>query len=223
MERSPLARAPLASPSLLLILLAILPSSGCVPQLVASSIYLWQGGNVVPAEYDGLSDKRVVVVCRPPASSEYSHAGASRQLARSITSMLREHVPDIEMVDPREVDTWLDESDWGDYQDLGHAVKADRVVVVELEHFDLYKGKTLYQGNADMTLAIYDIEDNGQIVWDRHLGDMLFPRNSAIPAQDKSVRQFQREYVNILAEQVAVYFYKHDPNASFALDGIATR
>ncbi len=52
---------------------------------------------------------------------------------------------------------------------------------------------------------------------------MLFPRNSAIPVQDKAVKQFQREYVSILAEQIAVYFYKHDPNADFALDALANR
>ena len=39
-----------------------------------------QGGNMVPAEFDGLEDQRVVVVCRPPSSNEYRHAGASRAI-----------------------------------------------------------------------------------------------------------------------------------------------
>lgn len=224
MERSPLSRRTTTLVSLLLALATIAPSSGCLHLLIASGIYLWEGGNIVPAECDELEGHRVVVVCRPPASSEYSHAGASRQLSRSVSNLLRENVPKIEMVDPREVDKWLDESDWGDYLELGRAVKADRLVVIDLANFDLYKGKTLYQGSAEVTLTVYDMtEGKDDILWERNLGDMLFPRNSAIPAQDKSVKQFQREYVSILAEQIAVYFYKHDPNADFALDALANR
>lgn len=224
MERSPVSRRTATLVSLLLALATIAPSSGCLHLLIASGIYLWEGGNIVPAECDELEGHRVVVVCRPPASSEYSHAGASRQLSRSVSNLLRENVPKIEMVDPREVDKWLDESDWGDYLELGRAVKADRLVVIDLANFDLYKGKTLYQGSAEVTLTVYDMtEGKDDILWERNLGDMLFPRNSAIPAQDKSVKQFQREYVSILAEQIAVYFYKHDPNADFALDALANR
>lgn len=225
MERSPQRRTArwYTLGSLAIAIFALVPSAGCLHLLVASSIYLWQGGNIVPAECEAMEDQRVVVVCRPPASSEYSHAGAARQLSRSISSLLRENVPGIDVVDPRDVDKWLDESDWADFEELGRAVKADRMLVVELEHFDLYKGKTLYQGNADVTLTLYDTNNGDEILWDRHLGEMLFPHNSAIPAQDKPAKQFQREYVGILAEQIAVYFYKHDPNADFALDALANR
>ena len=102
-------------------------------------------------------------------------------------------------------------------------MKADRVVVVELEHFSLFKGKTLYQGNSSVALAVYDMDSDGQILWDSHLGDVLFPKNSGIPAQDKSERQFQQEYVGILADHIAKHFYKHDPHASFAIDALANR
>lgn len=219
MDRSPrirLYRTQLA------ILLLLVPSMGC-HALLATGIYIWEGGNVVPAECDKLEGKRVVVVCRPPSSSEYSHAGASRQLSRSVTNMLRENVPKIEMVDPREVDKWLDESDWSDFVELGRAVKADRLLVIDLAHFDLYKHKTLYQGSADVTLTVYDTEAGDDIVWERSLGDVLFPQHSAIPAQDKPVQQFQREYIGILSQSIAIYFYKHDPTADFAMDAMANR
>lgn len=209
--------------SLALVLTTLVPSSGCLHLLIASGIYLWEGGNVVPAQCEALNEKRVVVVCRPPASSGFSHAGASRQLARAISGLLRENVPHVDMVDPRDVDKWLDESDTGDYKDLGRAVKADRVVLIELENFELNKGRTLYQGNADVTLTVYNMEDRGEIVWDKQLGQMLFPHNAPIPAQDKPIQQFQREFVEILAGRIAVYFYEHDPNANFAQDSLANR
>lgn len=223
MERSGLSRRTATLASLLLAIVTLIPSTGCLHLLMATSIYLWEGGNVVPAECEDLEGQRVVVVCRPPASSEYSHAGAARQLSRQVTNLLRENVPNVELVDPREVDKWLDESDWRDFVDLGRAVKADRLLVIDLAHFDLYKGRTLYQGNADVTLTVHDMSNDGAIIWERALGDMLFPQNSAIPVQDKPVKQFQQEYVHIVAQQIAVYFYKHDAHADFAMDALANR
>jgi hypothetical protein len=224
MDRSPALRRPLLSAtSLLLVLVTLVPSTGCLHMLLASGIYLWQGGNVVPAECTALEEKRVVVVCRPPASSDFSLAGASRQLNRAISMLLKQNVKKIDIVDPREVDTWLDESDTGDYVDLGRAVKADIVLVVDMERFDLYKGRTLYQGNADVSLQVHDMSAGGELIWDRQIGQVLFPRNAPIPAADKSQDQFQREFVAILANQIAIHFYKHDPSANFAIDALANR
>ncbi|MCO6043528.1 hypothetical protein NG895_06375 [Aeoliella sp. ICT_H6.2] len=222
MDRSPCSRRTLHKMAVALMLLSLIPSTGC-HQLLATSIWVLQGGNVVPAVCDKLEGKRVVVVCRPPSSSEYSHAGASRILARNVTQLLRENVPKIDMVDSREVDKWMDESDWDNMEELGGAVKAEQLLVIDLEHFDLYKGKTLYQGAADLKITLYDVEDNNSILWEKDLGEVLFPQNSAIPIQDKAPKQFEREYIGILARRIAVYFYKHDPNADFALDALANR
>ncbi|MEM8864388.1 MAG: hypothetical protein AAGF31_02445 [Planctomycetota bacterium] len=206
-----------------LCLCLLLPSSGCLHQILATGIYLADGGNLVDAPCEDLEEQRVVVFCRPPLSSEYSHAGASRQLAKRVSSLLRDNVKDIDMVDPREVDSWLDENDSDDYEALGQAVGADRVVRIELDHFDLFKGKTLYQGNADVTVKVYDMTDGGREMWDAPMGEMLFPVNSGIPAQDKPVRQFQREFVQVLAGSISRNFYRHDPHADFAIDALANR
>ena len=104
---------------------------------------------------------------------------------------------------------------------LGKAVKASRVVFIELDDFDLFKGKTLYQGSADVTISVYDMDNKGKLMWDRHLGQVLFPRNSGIPAADKSPQEFERQFVEVLSNQIAEHFYKHNPNASFALDAAA--
>jgi hypothetical protein len=222
MERSPNATrlTTLAGSFVVLATLAI--SAGC-HQMLATGIYVLEGGNVEPAQCKEFEGKRVVVVCRPPSTSEYSHAGAARVLTRNVTTLLRENVKKVEMVEAREVDKWLDESDWEDIQELGRAVKADRLLVIDMEHFDLYKGKTLYQGAADINLTVYDVNERDKVLWEKDLGEMLFPANSAIPVQDKPAQQFEREYIAILARQIAVYFYKHDPNANFALDALANR
>ena len=191
--------------------------------LIATGIYIWEGGNVVPAECEALEGKRVVVLCRPPVATAYRYASASRQMTKGVSRLLRENVPKIDVVDPREVDQWLDETDTDDFRDLGRAVEADIVVVIELESFDLYKGTTLYQGDASVTVAVYDMQEDGDLVWDVELGQVLYPANSPIPSQDKPAERFQREYIDVLANKVGVYFYKHDPHADFALDAMANR
>lgn len=207
---------------LLLGVMALVSAAGC-PALMATGIYVMQGGNMVPAACDALEDHRVVVMCRPPASNEYRHAGASRNLSQRVSEKLVENVKDIDVVNPREVDEWVDESDWGDFRELAEAVRADLVVHIELDDFDLYKGKTLYQGQAMVTVNVYDVRDHSKLVWSRKLGEILYPVNSGIPAQDKPPQQFEEEFVEIIADQIAVNFYRHDPNDSFAMDAKANR
>jgi hypothetical protein len=201
---------------------ALVTSNGCAPVL-ATAVYVWEGGNLAPAECDALKGHRVVVLCKPPASNEYRNAGASRAIAKAVSELLVKNVKNIDVVNPREVDKWIDESDWGDFRELAQAVHADTVVHVELEDFDLYKGKTLYQGRADVNVSVYDVKNRNRLVWDRHLGEVLYPVNSGIPAQDKPVQQFEAEFVDIVARRVSQNFYRHDPNEGFALDAMANR
>ena len=140
--------------------------------MLATGLYVWDGGNLVPAECEALEGQRVVVVCRPPASHEYRYAGASRGVAKRVSEKLVKNVKRIDVVNPREVDNWVDESDWGDFRELAEAVHADKVVFIQLDDFELYKGKTLYQGNADVTVSVYDVKDrttarSGNATWAR--------------------------------------------------------
>jgi hypothetical protein len=208
--------------ALLLASAALVSAAGC-PALLATGIYVWEGGNMVPAECEALRGKRVVVMCRPPSSHEYRHAGASRSISQRVSELLVENVKGIDVVNPREVDNWVDESDWGDFKELAEAVRADLVVHVELDDFELYKGKTLYQGRAAVNVSVFDMLDHSKLVWEQHLGEILYPVNSGIPAQDKPVQQFEREFVEIVADRIAVNFYRHDPHAAFAIDAKANR
>jgi hypothetical protein len=206
--------------ALLLLAATCLVSTGC-RSLLATAVYMWNGGNVVPAEYEGLEGQRVVVLCRPPASYEYTNAGAARAIGTRVSTLLAENVKDIDVVSPREVDNWIDEQDAENWKDLGTSVKAQKVVFIELDDFGLYKGKTLYQGSAEVNLTVYDMTDRAKQSFSRRLGQVLFPRNSGIPSADKPVQQFERQFCEIVATQVSEYFYKHDPNASYALDAMA--
>lgn len=196
-------------------------STGCIGGLLATGMYMWNGGNVIPAECEVLEGQRVVVLCRPPASYEYRNAGAARAIGSRVSAKLAQNVKNIEVVSPREVDNWVDQQDWDNFKEIGRAVKATRVVYIELDDFDLYKGKTLYQGTADVTVSVFDMENKDKLLWSKPLGQVLFPRNSGIPSADKPVQMFEKQFVEIVSEQISIYFYKHNPNADFALDAEA--
>lgn len=223
MERSGTCRLEVFPLVHALVAASVLVAGGGCGQMLATGMYVIQGGNTVPAEFDGLRDQRVVVVCRPPSTNEYRHAGASRAVAQRVSQLLVDNVKKIDVVDPREVDDWLDESDFSDFKKLADAVDAEKVVYIELNDFALFKGTTLYQGRADVSVTIYDMQNKGKLLWDRHLGEIQFPTNSAIPAQDKPEPQFEREFVGVVATQIAEHFYKHDANSQFALDALANR
>ncbi len=223
MEGSRTGPLAVCSVALALFAASTLVTCGGCGSVLATSMYVIQGGNMVPAEFDGLKGQRVVVVCRPPSSNEYRHAGASRAVSQRVSELLVDHVRNVDVVNPREVDNWIDESDWSDYKELAKAVHAEKVVYIEMNDFDLFKGKTLYQGHADVSVTIYDMKNNGRLAWDRHLGEILFPTNSGIPAQDKPEQQFEREFVNVVATRIAEHFYKHDANSAFAIDALANR
>lgn len=200
----------------------VVTGSGC-GQMLATGMYVIQGGNMAPAEFDGLKDQRVVVVCRPPSTNEYRHAGASRAVAQRVSELLVNNVKKIDVVDPSEVDDWFDERDVTDFKKLAEAVDAEKVVYIELNDFSLFKGSTLYQGRADVSVTVYDMKNKGKLLWDQHLGEILYPTNSGIPAQDKPEPQFEREFVGIVSTQIAEHFYRHDANSQFALDALANR
>ncbi|MFV2066125.1 MAG: hypothetical protein ACC645_04040 [Pirellulales bacterium] len=209
--------------SLALALASLVPATGC-HQVVATAVFLWKGTGV-PAEYTGLEGKRVVVVCRPPSSLEYRDASASRDLAKRIGGLLATNVKGIDVVNPRDVEEWTDENNADDFQDLGDTLNADLVLHVELDEFTLYKerSRSLYQGNADGTITVYDLRKGGSLAWEKPLGQILFPVNSAVPVQEKTLPHFRRQFINVLAEEIAISFYAHNPNDDFAMDATAHR
>jgi len=218
LDPHPFARRAFAA----LIVAILLPTTGC-GRLLATAIYAWNGGNFVDAEFEGLESKRVVVVCRPPTSLGFRYPHADRQLARRVGNLLTLNVDDIEIVNHRDVDNWADEGDGEDFRDLAKAVEADMVVHIDLIDFDLNKGPTLYQGRAEVEISVYDMANDDAPVWEKSLGEFVFPAVGGLPTADKSSKQFRKQYLEVLSDRIARNFYRYDPSFDFALDSTAHR
>jgi hypothetical protein len=204
---------------LLLGALLLLPAAGCA-NVLAGAMYVLDGTNV-DAEYKGLQGKRVAVVCRQLASEQYNDPNVTRDLAKLVGLKLSEHVRKIKIIDQQEVANWTDANQWEEFTEIGKALEADMVVAIDLEDFRLLQGQTLLQGRANVQLKVYDLKEADKLVFEKFPRQSLYPPNTGIPTSEKQLPQFRREYLNILADEIARYFYDHDSRAWFALDSTA--
>lgn len=200
---------------------ALISSGGC-RSAMATAMYLIKGSDVEP-EYTGLKNKKVAVVCRPPAGLSYTNATVGRDLAQQMSKLLQQRVPKIKVVDAQKVAKWSDENTWEEYVEVGKALKADMVIGVELDKFGIYQAQTLYQGKANATVRVYDCKDGGKVVFEKILPQTIYPPNTYIQTSDVQESEFRREFVGILADQIARHFYEHDPYADLGQDATALR
>jgi hypothetical protein len=200
----------------LLLAASVIPSGGCVGALTTVA-YLIKGTDQ-PAEFAGLKGKTVAVVCRPVTSLQYSNSNAAADVARHVGLLLGKNVSKIRVIDPQKVAEWTDENTTDDFVEIGRALKADMVVAIDLEHFNLLQSQVLYQGKANVAIRVYDIKQDGKVVYQKAPPQTIFPPNVSIPTSDKSQADFQRQFVGVLAEEIGRHFYPHDPSVDFAKD-----
>ena len=164
------------------------------------------------ADFAGLKEKKVVVVCRPMVSLQYRNATVARDLAQEVGDRIKANVPKVTVVDQQKVAAWADENSWDEYYEVGKALEADMVVGIDLTSFSVYEGQTLYRGRANASVAVYNVKTKEK-VFQRPLPQCVFPIHTAKPAQDVSEADFRRQFVGVLADKVGRYFYAHDPHA----------
>jgi hypothetical protein len=194
----------------------LVASTGCVGA-IAQALYMWKG-ITVPAEYSGLEDKRVAVVCVSSEASFGPTSTASR-LARTVGKLLQLNGDDISVISSQEVSDWIDKNNWDeiDYVEIGRGVNAEMVVAIDLRDYRLREGQTLLQGRASATITVYDMTRKGEDVFKSHVDDYSFPRNG-YPTTEMSESRFDRIYLGVLAQQIARKFYESDAVNDYARD-----
>lgn len=194
----------------------ILFTSGCSTVLTVA--YLFHPEDV-PAEYNELRGKHVVVVCKPIVELEFTDAGTARELAERIGANIRENVRGVKIISQQEVSRWIDENAWVDYATLGKAVDADLVVGIDLDHFSLHEGSTLYRGRTTIHMQVHDVKED-LIVFDKRMDDFTFPGDSAIPTADQSEQQFRGLFLRILSSRLSRCFYAYESRDHFAEENL---
>lgn len=200
-------------------LLAILiGASQCGCSVLSNFAYILHDDNT-PAEYSGLAGQKIAVVCRPAFQLQYADSSAAPDLAQLVGDALGKNVKKCTIVPSSDVAMWADEHNWEEYTEIGRALKADMVVGIDLEQFSLYEGQTLYQGRADIHVWVYDMHTGGRrAVWNKKLPQTIYPLTAAVSVSDKSEDAFRREYLAVLSDHIARYFYEHPRLLEFATD-----
>jgi hypothetical protein len=183
--------------------------------------YLFKGPDI-DAEYRGLKNKTVAVVCRP-VEGDYTVSKGAQGLAQEIGNLLKERVSKIKIISPDKVAEWCDENQWEKYPEVGKALEAEIVVGVDLEQFRLKQGDSFYQGRAKAAVRVFDCTRGGKLVWEKHMPQTVYPPNTCIATTDVLESDFCREFRRVLADQIARHFYSHDPHADLSQDTAALR
>ena len=203
----------------IVIVLPVVTATGCLRNLLLWPMLLVNGGPKVDAEFDGLEDQKVAVVCISSLST-YGPDSTTDVLAREIQSLLAKRVDDITFVDRQTIHQWTDTHEWNqdDYRTLGREVGADMVLAIELTSYSLHVGQTLYQGKANIDVSVFDMANRGKKVFRRDISDFRFPAHNPTPSTGLPQPKFERFFLHELAQQVSNLFHDYEVSSGFARD-----
>ncbi|MCA9133979.1 MAG: hypothetical protein KDA45_12520 [Planctomycetales bacterium] len=201
-------------------LLAGLASTGGCINFAANMIHAITGNNR-PADFDGLEGRRVAVVCATDGGMGTD--ATSAMLTGYIHAALNGNVKKIDVIRQSEVERWIDSHGHtdADYLEVGRGVGAERLVAVEVLNLSLKDGATLYKGQADITVSVYDIPAGGKILYRKQIPEFAFPKLGGPTVTDVSEAKFRARFLSIVARTVSGLFYEVDATADFALDATA--
>jgi hypothetical protein len=180
---------------------------GCKNLMIAAAYFI--KGTDDAAEYVGLKDKRVAVVCRPLVELKYGAGTAANDLATRVGMLLKQNGKRVKVIKQSEVNKWIDENPDMELEEVGKGVNADVVLGIDIEEFSLYLGQTLYQGKAQVKLTVCNVAD-GEILWEKAMRQVVWPSRGGRPTAEEPPPQFQREYIEVLAGEIGHHFYPHD-------------
>ncbi len=177
-------------------------------------------GHKIPAEYSGLEEKRVAVVCVSDSAS-YGPDTLTYTVSNAVSIKLSQNVNKIEIVQPREIEKWIDMNGWDQHEfvELGKAVNADVVVAIEIAAYSIKDGSTLFKGQTDLSVTAFDVA-TGNVVFNAGPELHVFPKHGR-PAIQTTDRQFEAYYLAKLTDSIARHFYPTDQMDSVAEDAMA--
>jgi hypothetical protein len=200
----------------------VLTSGGCIG--VSAHLLYFLKGQRVKAEFSGLKDKRVAVVCNSSTSS-YGPGAEALLLAHSVSAILQREVKGIQLIDQEKVADWIDNNAWDqiDYRKVGKGVDAELLVAIELSSFSLHEGQSLYKGRATISATVYDMTNGGKIVYRKAATDINFPENGARHVTDINESNFRRAFIQILAQEIGKRFYDYEKIDDVGMDATFMR
>jgi hypothetical protein len=205
-----------ASVWMLLMLLGLIIFPGCIGT-AAQLMYVLFGHKSKP-EFNEFKGKRVAVVTMSEQAA-YGPESVGETLSRAVTMHFVKNIKKIDVVSQGQISSWMDQNGFGapDPVELGKGVNADYVMMLQISDYSIYDGKTLYKGQCNYKIDVYNIKENGRLVFTRGPLDFTFPRDGR-PAIESSEQRFEAFYLTRLSDRIARLFYEYDLTEDAAMD-----
>ncbi len=200
--------------SWILLLLLTVQLGGChyIAYLLAPRI----PDKKVPAEFEGLTERRVAIVVYTDQNVQYEYPHARVDLSSVLGVELKEHVEGVTVVDPQRVVRYQDENihwDSLDKTQLGRTLGADFVLFVALDEYRMREpgSVNLYRGRITGQVTIYETScpEEDAKKWCGENFRVLYPEHAPTGRPGQDDRKIRYETEKQFAEIVVKKFYKH--------------
>ena len=198
----------------LVIAATLTTSTGCIQEM-ATLLYVIKGHRIDPP-FAALKDMKVAVVCNSDARA-FGPDALSVTIAKHIGLALATSPDKITVAAPAKVEDYIEANGWSEENaaQLGEAVGADFVIVIEVEDYSIHEGATLYKGRAEWTASAYDVANDGKIAFSNGPNHFAFPETGR-PSLQTSERVFESFYLGRLADRISKQFVSYDKMESYA-------
>ena len=205
--------------------LTLFSASGCAGALMMP--YYLLNGTDAPAVYEKEMKEipkgsKIVVICRSNLNL-YGSDNPNTDLSVGLAAIIAKEMKNakkkkIEWIPYTEVQEKFDEEEYNSqsFTKMGNALKADYVIGVEIDSFDIHHSTQFYQGNAKVMVRMVRVKDDETIIR-QSMPTYTYPP-TPIPSADYEESEFQRKYIVRLAMNIATLFCPHDPHAEYAAD-----
>jgi len=212
-----------------LLLLLVLMLTGCQTGLFT---ILWVlRGDDEPPKYDILlkGEKRVAVVPRSVYSNSLELRNAPREIAQHIHSILDNPKvvknKKLRFVEQSKVESWLDHANnnFDTFLEVGRdkSIQADVVIGFDIIEFQIRDplNASLIQGRCVVEVRAVDCA-TGKIEASETL-TIVDPPSMPLHNNPRLEPVFRTQFIGVVAEQIAMLFYPHNPNRKRRIDADA--
>ena len=195
----------------------LLLSTGC--NWLTPMAFMGEHKQQVNAEFDKLPDSRtLILVWTPPETLfDYPHIRfeLTSYLADKLNAGLSEKEQQIDLVDPRDVEDYLQKqfSKRVDPAEVGRHFKVDYVIYLEVLQFQLRSPDEpqFLRGRLESSIAVYDLTGESDLPSRFELTPLrsVYPEKGPVVLSSTNALQVRETLYRMFAEQTARKFYDH--------------
>lgn len=187
---------------------------GC--NMLLPLIFLTEHKEKVPAEFDKLSGKRVLVTVWAPQETLFDYPHVRLELGLHIGERIATNVKKSDVVDGRLVEDYVQRSMSSaiDPEKMGKHFDAEMVVYIELLAFQIRDpaAPDFLRANIEASVTVYDLTAQSESTRRYPLTDVevLYPPDNPVLFTATSAAQVRKAAYEAFADEVSRKFYDHE-------------